>query len=192
MTSAVKECPFRILVDTREQNPWRFTKIQGSKIHRGKPLNVQIQKATVRIGDYQIEGISTLAVERKSVDDFYKSIVHERENFIGRLINMSSGLKHAFIVVEGEWRDIREYVEIRTRGDFKSLHSTIIAWKLRYPTIQWHFCDSRRMAEVATFRIMEMFFHDLMRSHSITLRDITKHGDIFSAVKAKTESPLKG
>jgi ERCC4-type nuclease len=60
-----------IIVDTREQRPWMF----------GGAL--RIERATLPAGDYSIAGFETsVAIERKSLEDFVQSITWERSRFL--------------------------------------------------------------------------------------------------------------
>lgn len=42
----------------------------------------------------------------------------------------------------------------------KAFFETVIAWKVRFPSIQWEFCYSRAFAEKTTLRILERFWND--------------------------------
>lgn len=60
-----------IIVDTREQRPWTF----------GGAL--RIERAALPAGDYSIAGFETsVAIERKSLDDFVQSVTWERRRFL--------------------------------------------------------------------------------------------------------------
>ncbi|RPH47035.1 MAG: hypothetical protein EHM91_06585, partial [Planctomycetota bacterium] len=60
-----------IVVDTREQRPYRFD-----------PQFVVVTRRALPAGDYSIAGHETaVAIERKSLGDFVTSVIHERERF---------------------------------------------------------------------------------------------------------------
>jgi DNA excision repair protein ERCC-4 len=60
-----------IIIDTREQRPWMF-----GGAHR-------VERAKLPAGDYSIAGFeATVAIERKSLDDFVQSIAWERDRFL--------------------------------------------------------------------------------------------------------------
>jgi ERCC4-type nuclease len=79
---------FRIVIDTREQAGYSFT------------------CATVRrkleAGDYSVDGLESLvAVERKSLADFTRTVLHEFPRFAAEL-NQLAQLPHACVVVEAD------------------------------------------------------------------------------------------
>lgn len=138
-----KICDFRIIVDTREQAPWRFTGIDGLVV----PLQTSRSLAT---GDYSIDGLEHLVtVERKSVGDFLGSITAERTRF-EREMERAKLLDYAAVVVEGGWRDFDERKLATAQG-------TAIAWSMDYG-VHFFFADSRRHAEVIAFRILQRFW----------------------------------
>ncbi|MDC0679694.1 ERCC4 domain-containing protein [Sorangium atrum] len=60
-----------IIVDTREQRPWTF----GGRLH--------MEHAALPAGDYSLAGFETsVAIERKSLDDLVQSVTWERERFL--------------------------------------------------------------------------------------------------------------
>ncbi|KYG01797.1 hypothetical protein BE21_55895 [Sorangium cellulosum] len=60
-----------VIVDTREQRPWTF----GGAFH--------LERATLPAGDYSLAGFETsVAIERKSLDDFVQSVTWERSRFL--------------------------------------------------------------------------------------------------------------
>lgn len=59
-----------IIVDTREQRPWTFS----------GPF--RIERAALPAGDYSIAGFETsVAIERKTLDDYVQSLILHRERF---------------------------------------------------------------------------------------------------------------
>ena len=40
----------------------------------------------------------------------------------------------------------------------KYIHATWIAWQQEFPGVPWMFCDSRRLAEITAFRILEQWW----------------------------------
>lgn len=42
----------------------------------------------------------------------------------------------------------------------KSFWRTVIAWKIRFPQVQWEFCFNRQFAEQTTLRLLERFWLD--------------------------------
>lgn len=83
-----------IIIDTREQKPFDF------------PLNVPIKRATLKTGDYAIEGDDFFAIERKSKADFLGTIFHDWQRFKRELQRMADGNFVAkIIIVEADFKD---------------------------------------------------------------------------------------
>ncbi|MEW6197994.1 MAG: ERCC4 domain-containing protein [Planctomycetota bacterium] len=79
---------FRIVIDTREQEPWSFT---CATLRRALPA-----------GDYSVDGLEhAVAVERKSLADFTRTVLHEFPRFAAELDQLAQ-LSHACIVVEAD------------------------------------------------------------------------------------------
>ena len=137
-------CPFRIVVDTREQAPWHFTGIDNGLI---VPLRTS---RSLETGDYSIDGLEHLVtVERKSVGDFMGSITADRARF-EREMERAAKLEYAAVVVEGGWRDFDQRKYAVAQG-------TVIAWSMDYG-VHFVFGESRRHAEILAFRILQRFW----------------------------------
>jgi ERCC4-type nuclease len=97
MTSRSKKesAPVVIIADTREQIPFAFD-----------PAHAVTVRRALAAGDYSLDGHETsVAVERKSLDDFVGSVVRERERFLAELRRLE-GYELACIVVEGNIEDV--------------------------------------------------------------------------------------
>ena len=71
-----------ILVDTREQNPFDFSRFEG--------WFAGIEKRALKLGDYSIAGLEDhCVVERKELADLVHSLTTERSVFVNRLRLMS-------------------------------------------------------------------------------------------------------
>ncbi len=72
-----------VLVDTREQNPFNFSRFDG--------WFTGVEKKALKLGDYSIAGLEELCiVERKDLSDLVHSCTAERPAFISRLRRMST------------------------------------------------------------------------------------------------------
>lgn len=79
---------FRIVIDTREQEPYGFT---CGVVRRALPA-----------GDYSADEYEhVVAVERKSLSDFARTTIHEFARFAAELDQLAH-LPHACIVVEAD------------------------------------------------------------------------------------------
>jgi DNA excision repair protein ERCC-4 len=102
-----------IVVDTREQMPYMF------------PATETV-KAALPAGDYSLLGYETeIAVERKTVDDFVHTVIHDRERF-EREIEKLTHYRRACIVVESDLYEIR-YGKYHSKAHPNSILGTMIA-----------------------------------------------------------------
>lgn len=82
----------RIVIDTREQEPYSFI--------------APVIRHKLDAGDYSVEGFETrVAVERKSLPDFVNTVIRQRRRFHAELIRLR-GYDAACVVVECVFRDI--------------------------------------------------------------------------------------
>lgn len=86
-----EEC--RIVVDTREQNPWNL-----------EPL--QAKKGTLPTGDYGLLDFpEAISIERKELSDFISVIGHGRERFERELMRLKA-YDASMVIVEASWQDM--------------------------------------------------------------------------------------
>jgi len=86
--------PVRVIIDTREQLPYSFSD------------RVVAVRGPLATGDYSVEGLEqTLAVERKSLDDFVSSVIRDRPRFRRELEKLRD-YRAACVVVEASLGDI--------------------------------------------------------------------------------------
>lgn len=79
---------FRIVIDTREQQPWAF--------------DCPTVRRTLDAGDYSVDGLETVvAVERKSLKDFASTVIHDFGRF-GAELERLARLDAACVVVEAD------------------------------------------------------------------------------------------
>lgn len=80
-----------VLVDTREQNPFNFSRFKG--------WFAGIEKRALPLGDYSIAGLEDVCVvERKDLSDLVHSCTVERTAFINRL-RLMARYPHRLLVV---------------------------------------------------------------------------------------------
>jgi ERCC4-type nuclease len=153
--------PFTIVVDTREQLPFRFEELRGDGKDGRCPLFVPISHSPLATGDYSLEGFEDrIAIERKSLADLFATLSQGRRRF-QRELERLAGYDFAAVVIEADWRTITCDPPERSRLLPKTVFRSVIAWQLRYPRIHWWTCPNRRFAEIATFRLLERFWkHD--------------------------------
>jgi len=82
-----------VLVDTREQNPFSFTRFEG--------LFAGTEKKALKLGHYSIAGLEDhCVVERKDISDLVGSLTTDRTIFVDRLRRMA-GYPHRLLVITG-------------------------------------------------------------------------------------------
>lgn len=70
------------LIDTREQNPFHFTRFKG--------WFAGVERRALQLGDYSIAGLEDVCVvERKELADLVHSFTTERATFLNRLRRMA-------------------------------------------------------------------------------------------------------
>lgn len=145
--------PFTIMVDTREQLPYSFTNIEAG----GKRLIVPTESGTLHTGDYSIKEFDNcVAIERKSVNDFYGSITDERARLEAEFERMEAMVFSA-IVVEGRLESVLDPFLHGRKVTPQAVRATIGAWSVRYRT-RWFFLTSRNQGELMTFELLKQFY----------------------------------
>lgn len=129
----------RIIIDTREQEPYTF---ESESVRR-----------KLDAGDYSIEGHeTTVAVERKSLADFVNTVIHSRKRFHKELEKLT-GYKRACIVVEASMRDVLE----GTYGT--GAHPSAVIGAVISLCVDWnvpvYFCGDRQCAREFVERYLE-------------------------------------
>jgi DNA excision repair protein ERCC-4 len=106
------EPPPPIVIDTREQTPWTFNK--GLVVERfGMAFPTQVD--TLDTGDYAVRGLEDRArIERKTLEDFVRSVTAERERFWRELERLAAFPVRA-VVIEGSIREVETLGTTRCR-----------------------------------------------------------------------------
>jgi ERCC4-type nuclease len=88
-----------ILVDTREQTPFDFSRFEG--------WFAGIEKRALKVGDYSIAGLEDYCVvERKNLTDLIHSLTTERSVFVRRL-RLMSRYPNRLLVVTAALSDVK-------------------------------------------------------------------------------------
>ncbi len=128
----------RILVDIREQYPYRFADRAATVTWRPLPA-----------GDYAVEVDARLVatVERKTLADLISSITGSRLKYA--LADLAT-LPHAAVVVEDRYAAIFKQTRVRPATVADALAELQITW----PAIPIMFADTRPLAEEWTYRFL--------------------------------------
>jgi DNA excision repair protein ERCC-4 len=123
----------RIVVDTREKCPYVFEHPDIIIVRRALPN-----------GDYSLDGSDfDIVVERKSLDDYVKTITRQRERFRRELTALQD-YRAACVVVEGNLADIRP------GGYASGAHPNSVWGATVSITVDWgvpiYWCGNRQMA----------------------------------------------
>jgi ERCC4-type nuclease len=156
------DCPFTVLVDTREQLPFGFASIRADAKDNAQWIAITTKRQTLATGDYSIEGHEGIVVvERKGFDDLYNCCGCDRDRFENQVRRLNE-LPEPYIVVEASWESVLNgHSKSALRP--KSIHRTVISWQRRYRNVHWWFIATRLRAEATTFRILERYWKDLER-----------------------------
>jgi DNA excision repair protein ERCC-4 len=85
-----------IIIDTREQTPWTFEGEHG----------ITTSRAKLDAGDYSVAGLERRAsIERKSVEDWTKTVLHDRARFY-RELELLRAYDFRCVIVETGVREI--------------------------------------------------------------------------------------
>ena len=143
---------FRIVVDTREQQPYGFDCPTVSR--------------KLDAGDYSVEGLeSAVSVERKSLADFTSTVMHEFQRFAIELEKLSA-MEAACIVVEAD-------LDAVLRGqETEALHNTspgsllgAALWLTLRFGVPIYWCGSRQAARAFTDGFLRMFVRTRKDQH---------------------------
>jgi ERCC4-type nuclease len=154
-------CPFRVIVDTREQAPWAFMGI----VIRRKLLNVETVRATLPTGDYTVEGQEDrIVIERKSAADYLSSITAGRERFEREHRRMAAIVAEhglAAVVIEGDLSRMCDEIDADEgrRVTSETVLGTAAAWYERF-RVPHLFAGDRRRAELLAFRMLWFWMED--------------------------------
>ncbi|MBI5843193.1 MAG: hypothetical protein HZB23_00825 [Deltaproteobacteria bacterium] len=138
-----------VVVDSREQLPYAFD-----------PGRTEVVRRALPAGDYSIEGhVESVAVERKTLEDFVSTVIRSRKRFT-RELRLLSGYAAACVVVEADLRDV---LDCRYRS---GVHPNAVLGAVLSIVIDFgvpvFFCSDRQ----AACRFVEDFLHRYHRKVS--------------------------
>lgn len=141
----------RLLVDTREQTPYRFDR-----------YGVEIIRAALPAGDYSLPGFEDrAAIERKgSLDELVLCLSSDRGRF-ERELQRAATLDFFAVVIEGSFTDLMAG-RFRSKMTVNAVVETVAAFTVRYRTA-FLFCGGRAQAERMTFSLLSKFEREQMK-----------------------------
>lgn len=133
----------RIIVDTREQDAFKFEGLQTIR----KKLDA---------GDYSLEGFEhRVSIERKSHGDCWGSMSNGRGRF-ERCVKRLAQLDRAAIVIECSLSKLCERPTQIQRTTVASVVGGLISWSVQY-SLPVFWCDNKVMAERVTLRFLASY-----------------------------------
>ncbi len=138
----------KIIVDTREQLPYSFRKIEP------KP---DVVRAALKTGDYSLSGFEDqFCLERKSLPDLFGSLGKGRKRFEKEFDRMSK-MQFAGLIIESTWKDMFENPPAYSKMNPKAVFRSVLAWGMKYD-VHVYWCEDRAFAEQITYVLIENFW----------------------------------
>lgn len=154
------QCPFRIVVDSREQRPFAFNRLRTDAKQNRLPLRIETVVRGLPTGDYSIDGLeSRIALERKALGDLFSTLGQSRSRFERELERLAA-LDFAAVVIEAEWSEILSASPPRSELNPKTIIRSVMAWQVRWPRVHWWTVPGRDVAEHVTFRLLDRFWRE--------------------------------
>ena len=137
-------------VDTREQLPYVFDATRVSAV-----------SSTLPAGDYSLVGYETrVAAERKSLDDYVGSVIHDRGRFLRELAALAQ-YDLACVVVEATLEDVVAH-RYRSAAHPSSILGATLAIIVDH-SIPVFFCGDRQLAERFVERLLLRYHRKVSR-----------------------------
>lgn len=178
-------CPFTVLIDSAEGQPFTFQGLRTDADKGNVPLYVPTRHANLgrhpdSLGDYSIAGCyGRVAIERKSMEDAWSTILgwetsHQtrnglpsrRQRFEKELENLSK-IECGVVIVEASLEQCLELMPewgTKPRGENQKIfYRSTISFDQRFG-VKWRWRANRRDAEIDAFRWLERFWKKLPKT----------------------------
>ena len=142
----------KVVVDSREKEPYSFDSHCIATIRRALPT-----------GDYTLEGFEeSIAVERKTLDDFVSTVIRSRERFTRELERLE-GYEASCIVIEADLSDMLAE-RYQSGAHPNAVLGSVLSIILEYG-VPIYFCSNRQAARqfVEGFLLM---YHRKVKRHA--------------------------
>lgn len=113
-----------ILVDTREQVPFRFSD------------KVETRRAALNVGDYSLPGLEeSVTIERKSLSDLLGCIGRDRDRFVRELRQLRA-FRFSALVIESRWSTIMSGIYgVPSQIHPESVIGSLCAFAIKYGVV---------------------------------------------------------
>lgn len=139
----------KILVDSREQAPYTFTKYE-----------VATETATLSCGDYSLPGFTDrIAVERKALDDLIGVLMGSNRDRFERELARARHYDLFAVVVEATMADVsngRYRSEMKAHAALQSL----ITFQVRH-RVAFIWCGNRSGGEYVTYWLLSKYLYEV-------------------------------
>jgi len=173
--------PWRVVIDTAEQQPYTFANLSADADRHNRPIAVQtvtrcLGRYPHSLGDYSLESVdgsyydpaAWCYVERKSLEDCQGTLLGfadgHRERFERELTNMRDVFLAGgacLVVVECDLCELLMSTPPQSSKSpatvAKGLHRSVISLWREYG-VPWAFAGNRRLGEITTLRFLESFW----------------------------------
>lgn len=144
---------FTILIDNREQKPYRF-----------ECFGAEVIEATLPCGDYSIPGFQdVVAIERKELNDLIGCLMGKDRERFERELQKGKYFDLFCVVVEASLDDMSKS---RYRSEMKphAALQSIFAFQIRY-RVPFLFCGNRAGAKYTTFSLLEKYLAEIEKRY---------------------------
>lgn len=139
----------RIVIDTREQNPYQFA----------FPSEV----STLSVGDYSIYGLQDyIAIERKELNDLICCFTKGRERF-ERELHKGRAMDYFALVIEASLSDLANGC-YRSQMNPKSAVQSLLAFSIRYK-LPVFFCGNRLYGQRVTESLLCRYVREIEKRY---------------------------
>ena len=148
----------RILIDTREQEPYTFTGYEAAT-----------EPATLPVGDYSLPGFQDrAAVERKSLNDLIGCLMGKDRERFERELARGRHYDLFMVVVEASLADVSQG---RYRSDIKpqAALQSIVTFQVRY-RIPFVWAGNRTGAEYMTYSFLAKYLREIGERYKLAVK----------------------
>jgi len=143
----------RILVDSREQLPFTFSRYEVTPEVVGLPC-----------GDYSLPGFEDrIAIERKSLDDLVGCLMGGNRARFERELARGQHYDVFMVVVEASFADVSQG-RYRSEMKVQAVLQSIIAFQVRY-RVAFVWAGSKGAAEYITYSLLQKYLREIEERH---------------------------